>query len=67
MFRQDLVMSAHHDDKKYYDHIILFYLETKRCRYQWIIFVCFYLYIDVAIFIDYLDIDKIMDINNDKC
>ena len=27
----------------------------------------FYLYITVVIFIDYSDIDKMMDINNEKC
>jgi hypothetical protein len=47
---------------KYYDHIVLFYLESRRCRYQSIIFACFYLYITVVIFIDYSDIDKMMDI-----
>ena len=30
-------------------------------------FVCFYLYVTVVNFIDYSDIDKMMDINNDKC
>ena len=52
---------------KYYDHIVLFYLESRRCRYRSIIFACFYLYITVVIFIDYSDIDKMMDINNEKC
>ena len=51
---------------KYYDHIVLFYLESRRCRYRSIIFACFYLYITVVIFIDYSDIDKMMDINNEK-
>ena len=32
-----------------------------------IIFACVYLYITVVIFIDYSDIDKMMDINNEKC
>ena len=32
-----------------------------------IIFVCFYLHITVVIFIDYSDMGKMMDINNDKC
>ena len=54
---------------KYYDHmiIILLYLESGRCRYRSIIFACFYLYITVVIFIDYSDIDKMMDISNGKC
>ena len=52
---------------KYYDHIVLLYLESRRCRYQSIIFAFFYLYITVVIFIDYSDIDKMMDINNEKC
>jgi hypothetical protein len=30
-------------------------------------FVCFYLYVSVANLIDYSDIDKMMDINIDKC
>ena len=53
---------------KYYDHIpvVLLYLESRRCRYLSIIFVCFYLYVSVVNFIGYLDIDKMMDINNDK-
>ena len=37
------------------------------CRYQSIMFVCFYLYVAVVIFIDYSDMDKMMDINNHKC
>ena len=52
---------------KYYDHIVLLYLESRRCRYRSIIFACFYLYTVVVIFIDYSDIDKMMDINNEKC
>ena len=52
---------------KYYDHIVLLYLEFRRCRYRSIIFACFYLYITVGIFMDYSDIDKMMDINNEKC
>ena len=52
---------------KYYDHIVLLYLESRRCRYHSIIFVCFYLYVYVVNFIDYSDMDKMMDINNDKC
>jgi hypothetical protein len=52
---------------KYYDHIVLLYLASRRCRYRSIIFACFYLYITVVIFIDYSDIDKIMNINNEKC
>ena len=52
---------------KYYDHIVLLYLESGRCRYRSINFACFYLYITVVIFIDYSDIDKMMDINNEKC
>ena len=52
---------------KYYDHIVLLYLESRRCRYRSIIFVCFYLYASVVTFIDYSDMDKMMDINNDRC
>ena len=52
---------------KYYDHIVLLYLESRKCRYRSIIFACFYLYITVVSFIDYSDIDKMMDINNEKC
>jgi hypothetical protein len=52
---------------KYYDHIVLSYFESRRCRYLSIIFVCFYLYVTVVNFIDYSDMDKMMDINNDKC
>ena len=51
---------------KYYDHIVLLYLESRRCRHLSIIFVCFYLYVTVVNFIDYSDMDKMMDINNDK-
>ena len=40
---------------KYYDHIVLLYLESRRCRYRSIIFACFYLYITVVILIDYSD------------
>ena len=47
---------------KYYDHIVLVYLESRRCRYRSIIFVCFNLYVSVFSLIDYLDTDKIMDI-----
>ena len=52
---------------KYYDHIVLLYLESRRCRYRSIIFVCFYLYVSVVNLIDYSEIDKMMDINNEKC
>ena len=52
---------------KYYDHIVLLYLESRRCRYWSIIFVCFYLYVSVVNLIDYSEIDKMMDINNEKC
>ena len=52
---------------KYYDHIVLLYLESRRCRYRSIIFVYFYLYISVVNLIDYSGIDKILDINNEKC
>ena len=52
---------------KYYDHIVLLFLESRRCRYRYIIFVCFYLYLSVVNLIDYSDIDKMMDINNEKC
>jgi hypothetical protein len=40
---------------KYYDHIVLLHLESRRCRYRSIIFACFYLYITVVSFIDYSD------------
>jgi hypothetical protein len=30
-------------------------------------FVCIYLYVYVVYLIDYSDIDKMMDINNEKC
>ena len=30
-------------------------------------FTCFYLYVAVVNLIDYSDIDKMMDINNEKC
>ena len=52
---------------KYYDHIVLLYLESRRCRYRSIVFVCFYLYVSVVNLIDYSDIYKTIDINNDKC
>ena len=52
---------------KYYDHIVLLYLESRRYRYRSIIFACFYLYVTVVNFINYSDMDKMMDINNDKC
>ena len=45
---------------KYYDHIVLLYLESRRCRYRSIIFVCFNLYVSVFSLIDYLDTDKIV-------
>ena len=51
----------------YYDHIALFYLDSRRCRYRSIIFVCFCLYVSVVNFIDYSDMDIMMDIKNDKC
>ena len=54
-------------NSKYYDHIVLLYLESRRCRYRLMIFVCFYLYGTVVNFIDYSDMDKMMGINNDKC
>jgi len=47
---------------EYYDHIALLYLETRRCRYQSIIFVCFYLSIAVVISIDYSDMGKSMQL-----
>ena len=53
--------------RKYYDHIVLLYLESRRCRYLSIIFVCFYLHVTVVNFIDHSDMDKMMDINKDKC
>jgi hypothetical protein len=49
---------------KYYDHIVLLYLESRRCRYWSIIFACFYLYITVVIFIDYSDIGLYDDTTN---
>ena len=53
---------------KYYDHVVLLYLESRRCRYRSIIFVCVYLYVSVVNLIDIdIDIDKMMDINNEKC
>ena len=52
---------------KYYDYIVLLYLESRRCRYRSIIFACFYLYVSVVNLIDYSDIDKMMDMNNEKC
>ena len=51
---------------KYHDHIVLLYLESRRCRYRSIIFVCFYLYVSAVNLIDYSDIDKMMDINNER-
>jgi hypothetical protein len=33
---------------KYYDHIVLLYLESRRCRYRSIIFACFYLYVSAV-------------------
>jgi len=50
---------------EYYDHIALLYLETRRCRFESIIFVSSYLYVAVVNFIDYSDMGKMMD--NDKC
>ena len=69
MFRQDPIKSAQQMTTKneYYDHISLLYFETRRCRYQSIIFVCFYLYVAVVNFMNYSDMDKMMDINDDKC
>jgi hypothetical protein len=52
---------------KYYDHIVVLYLESRRCRYRSIIFACFYLYVSVVNLIDYSDIDNLMDINSEKC
>jgi hypothetical protein len=37
---------------EYYDHIVLLYLESRRCRHRSIIFACFYFDITVVIFID---------------
>jgi hypothetical protein len=53
-------------NSKYYDHIVLLYLDSRSFRYRSIIIVCFYLYVSVVNFIDYSDMDKMMDINNDK-
>ena len=47
--------------------VVLSYLDSRRCRYRSIIFVCFYLYVSVVNFIDYSEMDKMIDINNDKC
>jgi hypothetical protein len=33
---------------KYYDPIVLLYLESRRCRYRSIIFACLYLYVSVV-------------------
>ena len=52
---------------KYYDHIVVLYLESRRCRYRLIIIACFYQYLSVVNLIDYSDIDKMMDINSEKC
>ena len=49
---------------KYYDHIVLLYLESRRCRYRSIICFCFYLYVSVVNLIDYSDTDTMVDINN---
>jgi hypothetical protein len=46
---------------KYYNHIVLVYLESRKCRHVSTIFVCFYLYVSVVHFIDYSDMDKMMD------
>ena len=54
-------------NSQYCDHIVYVYLETRRCCNQSIIFVCLYLYVAVVNFIDYSDMDKMMDINNGKC
>ena len=37
---------------KYYDHIVLLYLKSRRCRHLSIIFVRFYLYVIVVNFIE---------------
>ena len=47
---------------KYYDHIVLVYLESRKCCHLSII-----LYVTVVNFINYSDMDKMMDINNEKC
>ena len=49
-------------NNEYYDHIALLYLETRIYHYQSVIFVCFDLYVAVVIFIDYSDMDNMMDI-----
>jgi hypothetical protein len=70
IFRYKSIRNVWHtgeDKSKYYYHIVLLYLESRRCRYRSIMFACFYLYITVVIFIDYSDIDNMMDINNEKC
>ena len=60
----DIEMTTKHD---YYDHITLVYLESRRCRYQSVGVVCFYLYIAVVISIDYSDMGKMKYIRKDKC
>jgi hypothetical protein len=60
-------MSAQHDSHTGDDNkLVLWWYSIIVCRFQSIIFVCFYLYVAVVIFIDYSDMDKMMDINNDK-
>jgi hypothetical protein len=38
---------------QHYDHLVLLYLESRRCRYRLINFVCFFLYVSVVNLIDY--------------
>ena len=51
---------------EYYDHIALLYLKTRRYRCESISFVCIYIYFAIVIVIDYSDMGKMMDINNDN-
>jgi hypothetical protein len=71
MFRQVPVMSDQHDshtgdDKKKWvlwsNSIIVSWNQTMSLSVDF-----FYLYVAVVNFIDYSDIDKMMDINNAKC
>ena len=46
-------------------HKYCIYLESRRCRYRSIIFVCFYLHVSVVNLIDYSNIDKMKNANNE--
>jgi hypothetical protein len=60
LYKNKFYYSSQLGISKYYDHIVLLYLESRRCRYRSIIFVCFYLYVSVVNFTDYSDMDKMM-------